>query len=39
MLKWWLLPKLENLTGFVTIGDSSEEKWSLTVTLVYNIIK
>ncbi len=35
LLRWWLLPKREILTGFVTIGDSSEENWWLTETQLY----
>ncbi len=34
-LRWWLLPKREILTGFVTIADSSEEKWWLTEIQIY----
>ncbi len=28
-LRWWLLPKREILTGFVTIGDLSEKNGDL----------
>ncbi len=28
-LRWWLPPKLEILTGFVSIGGSSEENGDL----------